>query len=226
MKEQIKPGLFGKQVAADYSRRYLDVRNEQYLYLDKRADWVFYGDSITAYWDVKIYFETENGLVIKRGIGGDTTEFANKRYIADVVQLKPKNVVILIGVNDLMTIFPDLWWKTPGADCDTVINSIKENIEDMIKKSEGIKLHLCSILPTLLCPPYDRKLMDEAINKANTEIKLLCKKYNVKYVDYYSEMYDENIGGLPENLSYDGVHPNATGYMKMAEILKRETDLK
>ena len=226
MKEQIKPGFFGEHVCADDSRRFVDVKNEQFLYLGKKADWVFYGDSITAMWDVPLFFGNDNGIVVKRGICGDNTKYANLRYEADVLQLEPKNVILLIGVNDIQTIWPDLWWKVDGADHEVVLNGLKQNMEEMIKKSEGIKLYVCSILPTLLCPPFDRKIMNDMIIRANVIIKELCEKYKLTYIDYYTEMYDESIGGLPEDMAYDGLHPNGKGYVKMAEILKRETGLR
>lgn len=225
MTEQIKPGFFGRHVSADDSRRLLDFKNDQYLTLGKKAKWLFYGDSITDLWDIPLYFSYQNGLIIKRAICGDSAEFANKRFEADVLQLEPENIIMLIGVNDIRTMDPDLWWRTEGKDRELILKELKWNIEDMIIKSKGINLYLCSILPTFLCLPFDRKLMDEMIRKANVIIRDLCEKYNVKYIDYYSEMYDESIGGLYYDMSYDGLHPCAKGYMKMADILKREIGL-
>ena len=38
------------------------------------------------------------------------------------------------------------------------------------------------------------------------------------YVDYYAAMKDER-GGLPSNLSRDGVHPNAAGHAIMEPLV-------
>ena len=88
MKEQIKPGTFGKSVAADAYRAGFDLLNSQVLYSKKRPDILFIGDSVTNWWDLNLYFG-DLGYVLNRGIGGDTTEYILKRSDADVFQLEP-----------------------------------------------------------------------------------------------------------------------------------------
>lgn len=125
MAEIIKPGRFGSTVAADSLRTTFDIQNEQLVSENKNVDFVFIGDSITCYWQLNLYF-SELGFIINRGIGGDSTEYILKRSDADVFQLKPKNVVYLAGINDLLTTAPDLWWRKKGADKQTVISLKKE----------------------------------------------------------------------------------------------------
>ena len=62
---------------------------------------------------------------------------------------------------------------------------------------------------------------NDKINEPNIKVLELnkklfeaVKKYNFKYLDYYSLM----VGDL-ENLTYDGLHPNKKGYLKMETIL-------
>ena len=55
----------------------------------------------------------------------------------------------------------------------------------------------------------------------NGKIQALCQKYNVRYVDYYSALQDENAPRIREGLTFDGVHPNYRGYRIMCDILKR-----
>jgi len=65
------------------------------------ASTVFFGDSITELWQVEAYFVPSGGILLNRGIGGDITPDMAKRFDADVIQLQPRNVVILAGTNDV-----------------------------------------------------------------------------------------------------------------------------
>jgi len=154
----IKPGNFGKSVAADTRRVEFDFLNEQLIYMKKEIDYLFIGDSITHMWALDVYFPTEKCLV-NRGIGGDTSTYMLKRFDADCIQLKPKKAIIMIGTNDMLTTAPDLWWKIPGADVETVLNTYKSNIMQTISKCDnaGIEPILCSVLPSKLAPSFDRE---------------------------------------------------------------------
>lgn len=222
MKEQIKPGFFGCVATADTRRIEFDIMNEQYLSSGKKADVVFFGDSITQHWDLNLYFNPE-ALKLNRGIGGDITLNASKRFDADVLQLDAPIVVILLGINDLLTTAPDLWHKKPGADCDEVIGGIEKNFRAMLSKCDDKKVYVCSVLPQSLCQPYDRKFFDNNIVRTNELLKDLCCQYGAEYVDYYSAL--SHNGELPEELSHDGVHPNGKCYGIMAEVLKEKVDI-
>ncbi|MEY3039043.1 MAG: hypothetical protein RLZZ593_185, partial [Bacteroidota bacterium] len=62
---------------------------------------VFMGNSITQGWaDMRPEFFEDHGFV-GRGIGGQTTPQMLLRLRQDVLELKPKAVVILAGINDI-----------------------------------------------------------------------------------------------------------------------------
>jgi len=222
MEKLIKPGFFSINASADSKRINFDIMNEEYLYMGKKADILFFGDSITDYWELDLYFRNDI-IKINRGIGGDTTYFASKRFDADVIQLDIPRLVILLGTNDLLQIAPDLWHRIPGRDIDDVIDEIIENYKEMLAKCEGKDVYICSVLPMSLCAPYDRENFKNAVTKTNEKLKELCKKTGATYIDYYSVLAVD--GELPEELTSDGVHPNAAAYVKMAEVLKEKVDI-
>ena len=222
MKEQIKPGFFSQNIAADARRREFDVKNEQCLHLGKKVDVVFFGDSITQIWEIELWFN-RNCLKINRGIGSDTTVYAAKRFEADVLQLKPSAIVILLGINDLLTVAPNLWYREAGADLEMVISNIENNFKDMLSKCKNEKVYICSILPQSLCRPYDRELFEKLIIRTNNILKNLCSEYGAEYVDYYSALCVN--GGLPDDMTSDGVHPNAKAYEIMANKLKEKVEI-
>jgi lysophospholipase L1-like esterase len=219
----IKPGLFGKVVAADNRRMDFDFGNEQLLYLNKEIDFLFIGDSITQLWDLNAYFDTEKFLV-NRGIGGDTSEYVLKRFDADVIQLKPKKVVLMIGTNDISQIHGDVWWRVDGQEPSVVLENIKSNFHKIIEKCKAntIDLVLCSIIPSDIAPPFPKLLRQEMTIELNEFIKELAENNNYKYINYYDSLCGKDGKTLIYELSQDGIHPNAKAYFIMAEILKKE----
>ena len=222
MSQLIKPGFFSVNASADTKRRGFDIMNVEYLCSGQQADILFFGDSITDYWDLELYFN-RNVLKINRGIGGDTTFFASKRFDADFMQLNIPRLVILLGTNDIMRIAPDLWWRAPGADPEVVVSELEYNYRNMLSKCKDKEVYLCSVLPLSLCKPYDRKEFDKCVVKVNDVLKTLCAEFDAEYIDYYSAL--EVNGELPDDYTSDGVHPNGKAYAIMANTLKEKVTI-
>jgi len=196
--------------------------NEEYLYSNQKAEILFLGDSITDFWELDLYFNKEI-LKLNRGIGGDTTFFASKRFDADFIQLDIPRLVILLGTNDLMQMAPDLWHRVPGLDPECAIKNIETNYRNMLSKCNGKSVYICSVLPMKLCAPYDRELFRKSVLKVNEVLQNLCAEFGAEYIDYYSalQVNDE----LPEEMTSDGVHPNGKAYEIMAKVLKEKVDI-
>lgn len=224
--KQIKPGYFGKTVSADSRRLDFDFANEQLLYMNKQPDILFIGDSITQLWDLSVYFDTSK-LLINRGIGGDTTEYVLKRFDADVIQLNPKLVILMIGTNDISITHGDLWWRTIGTDKETVYNNVQMNIKEIVKKCKmnNIEIVLCSVIPSDIVPPFNKEIRWELTQEINDFLKKLCALNKLKYVDYHSKLCKEDGKTLICDISPDGIHPNAKGYEMMAKILKEVIEI-
>ena len=60
---------------------------------------VFFGDSITEFWDLAATFPAQP--YFNRGISGQTTSQMLLRFRPDAISLHPKVVVILAGINDI-----------------------------------------------------------------------------------------------------------------------------
>ncbi len=169
---------------------------------------VFMGNSITIGW-IRISPEFFTGKpYINRGISGQTTPQMLVRFRADVINLKPKVVVILAGTNDIA-----------GNTGPSTIEMIKDNLASMadLARANGIKVVLCSILPAYDYPwkpglkPYEKILV------LNEWIKDFAATNGCVYLDYYSAMVD-NRPGLKAEYSSDGIHPNKLGYSVMAPL--------
>lgn len=175
---------------------------------------VFMGNSITdGWWPNDSAFFVSNQYV-GRGIGGQTTSEMLVRFRADVINLKPKAVVILAGINDIAQ-------NNGYISLENVFGNIVSMAE--LAKINGIKPILCSVLPAYEFPWRPGLEPAGKVIKLNEMIKEYAGKNKLRYVDYYSALVDER-GGLPEKYSKDGVHPTLEGYKIMESIVKKEID--
>ena len=177
---------------------------------------VFMGDSITDSWDDPKFGGFFPGKpYIDRGISGQTTPQMLVRFRADVIALHPKVVVILAGTNDLAS--------NTGP---TTVAAIEDNLTSMaeLAKANSIKVVLASILPVSDYEQRDGKQIvrttqrpPEKIKELNDWMRSYASQNKLTYLDYYSAMIDDK-GFLKDELSEDGLHPNAKGYTIMAPL--------
>lgn len=174
------------------------------------------GDSITDSWDDPKFGGFFPGKpYIDRGISGQTTPQMLIRFRADVIDLRPKVVVILAGTNDLA-----------GNTGPMTLEEIEGNLASMaeLAKANSIKAVFASVLPISDYEQRDGKPIIQSTRRAPEKIRALnewIKRYasqnKLIYLDYYSAMMDDK-GFLREDLSEDGLHPNAKGYAIMAPL--------
>lgn len=172
---------------------------------------VLFGDSITDAWPRQDPdFFNENNLV-GRGISGQTTTQILCRMREDVVNLRPKYVVILAGINDI---------AINDGHAPDVIRAV-ENIKAMcdIAKANKIKPVICSLLPSYKIG-WRPSVTDaaEKVAEFNSLLKAYAEENKIAFADYYTLFADEN-NHMPEKYSKDTVHPNIEGYRLMESCL-------
>ena len=186
--------------------------NEQLKKIDEPNRVVFMGNSITEGWS---YFDKDffiNNPFVNRGISGQTTPQMLIRFRPDVVNLNPKAVVILAGINDIA-----------GNTGPISLENTAENIISMaeIAKANNIKVYICSTLPAIDFPWSPGIEPGPKVIKLNSILKNYCDQNNITYVDYFTSVADDK-GGLkvPEYTTADDlVHPNLAGYKVMEKII-------
>ena len=171
-------------------RAYRAAKLEQYEqenaeYDDYEVDVAFIGDSLTDGYDLAKYYPQY--VTANRGIGGDTTFGLEERLQVSLYDLKPKVVVMLIGANNMDSMFENY---------ESILKSLKENLP----RSKIVLLSLTAMGGE----HWGRKNQLAAYN--NVSIKLLAQKYNFAFVDLYSALYDVSIGEVYEGYTIDGGH--------------------
>ncbi len=182
------------------NQRWENILTENHIYDDNSI--IFLGDSQVSRWKMAPSFGSLP--ILNRGISGDWALKALDRFDKDVLKLKPKLLVLLIGTNDL--------------EHGQSIEAILDNIEIMLEKAheQKIKVILCSLLPVTGKYIKDRPLND--ILKINNNLKGLSLKHAADYVDFHSQLINKE-GKFIQDLTSDGLHPSRSGYLKMTKIL-------
>lgn len=177
---------------------------------------VFMGDSITDSWD-----NPANGgffpgkPYVNRGISGQTTPQMLIRFRRDVIELKPKVVVILAGTNDIA-----------GNTGPTTLEAIQDNLKSMaeLAGANRIRVVFASVMPVSDYEVRDGKPLVQTVRRPPEKILALNKwmqefarTNHHTYLDYFSAMVDDK-GFLKDELSNDGLHPNAQGYAVMVPL--------
>ena len=170
---------------------------------------VFMGNSITKSWPRFRPEFFENNPFVNKGIGGETTSQMLARFQRDVIDLKPRAVVILAGINDIA--------ENTGP---ISIPKVAQNIFTMAEmaKEHNIQVVLCSTLPAHDFPWRPGLNPQMKVPKLNALIEKYAQGNNIIYINYFAAMADKD-NGLRNELGYDGVHPNAVGYAVMEPLL-------
>jgi len=172
-------------------------------------DIVFLGNSITfwAEWSELL----GNRHVKNRGIPGDTSYGVLER-LDEVTGGKPAKVFLMIGINDLAR-------NTPAP---MLVENYRRIVSRIRKESPATKIYIQSMLPTNdafnKLPNHCNK--DGVIRDVNMELKKLAAGESAVFIDLHSHFTDE-AGKLKKELTWDGVHLTADGYLIWAEILKK-----
>ena len=186
-----------QQVQAYRDGKMATYQEENLLYDDYQVDVVFLGDSLTDGYDVKNAYSQY--LVSNRGISGDTTIGLEERIQVSLYDLKPKVAVMLIGANNMSTMF--------------------DNYENLLKgfqeKAPNTKIILLSL--TSMSGEWGKKNQLAAYN--NVKIKMLAEKYGFAFVDLYSVLMNLETGEIHAEYTTDGGHLTALGYQVLTQTI-------
>ena len=188
----------------------------QQLWRERRSAWaktreqdqgavVFLGDSITQEWGDALPAAFPGVKTANRGISGDTTRGVLIRLHDDVLVLKPKAVVVLIGTNDL----------EEHATPEIIAGNVKLILAAMKASSPQMPIVLCQVFPS--AAKLSRSA--EQIKKVNA-LYLAAVKNDPQVIplDTWALFADGNGDAKPSEFP-DLLHPNRIGYAKWAAAL-------
>lgn len=204
---------------------------------------VMFGDSTTApRGSLKVYAtRVEQGLqsigsslgVYNAGIPGNTTQDALKRLQTDVLQHKPRVVVMQFGINDSAV---DVWKKPPATTSRVPLDAFILNYRTMIQtaQKQGAKVILMTPNPLRWTsklrelyghPPYDPAAEDgfesATLVRYNEAVRQLAAELKVPLLDVHAAYpaYAAKHQTTIDEMLLDGMHPGEIGHQLVAELL-------
>ncbi len=197
----------------DWARfdRYAEANKEIMANPDNKRRVVFFGNSITQFWASKRPDFFKENEFIGRGIAGQTTYQFLSRFREDVVNLRPRLVVINAATNDIAE-------NSHPYDEERTMGNIKSMVE--IARANNIRVILTSTLPASQFS-WNKDITDapEKIAHLNELIAAYAKAEKITYVDYHTAMLDEDGRSLSRRYTDDGVHPTEAGYEVMEALI-------
>ncbi|OQY13087.1 MAG: hypothetical protein B6I30_03595 [Desulfobacteraceae bacterium 4572_187] len=171
---------------------------------------IFIGSSIIENWNFENLFKDK--AFINRGIGDDDSSDMLKRFEEDVVGLKPKNVVIYFGANDIK--------KRLSSD------QSKDNLKQMLKLSYENKIN--SLVLLFLPVNYKSNAAlrythsKDKMRALNKQLVKSCEQDNTAYINLFSTIRKRD--DFAELYFNDGIHLNAKGYQVLSGIVQQKLD--
>lgn len=184
------------------------VLNQEYA-LENQT--VLLGDSITDFFNwyelFYVFSKSSGQAVYNRGISGDTTDRLLERLEENVLNIVPKNIVLLIGTNDIGRGLP--------------LSMSVENVSKIIEKTKSVCPDINFIIQAVY--PINRNMRDKFEKRSNEKIELmnqefikLSEKYGCVWLDITDKLKDET-GNLKRDFTFDGLHLNINAYKIIAE---------
>ncbi|OOM13774.1 GDSL-like lipase/acylhydrolase [Clostridium saccharobutylicum] len=181
---------------------------------------VFFGDSITEWYDIEKYYSNIKEKY-NSGIAGSTSE--SLIWICDeaVIKYKPRVMVCLVGTNDL--------GNTNLRSPREIALNVKKIIDLVKGNLPNIKIVLVSTLPC------NEKLQGEAAGKlmrTNKNIKMINSEYqeilkdinNVAFVNVFEQFLNKETNNIKDEFSGDGLHLTEEGYDLLTKFVKPVVD--
>lgn len=171
----------------------------------KRNEIVFIGNSLTQDFDLSVF---NNSAIKNRGISGDYTEGILLR-LNEITEAQPEKIFLEIGINDILA----------PISTEKILKNYKKIIHQIKISSPSTQLYVQSILPTSFPNGFfvNNQQANQKIIETNKEIKRLCEKYSVTFVNLY-DLFVEN-GKLNAHYTYDGIHLTKEGYRIWKEAI-------
>jgi lysophospholipase L1-like esterase len=172
---------------------------------------VFLGDEITENWGTGKAGFFPGKPYLNRGIARQTTSQMLVRFRQDVIDLKPKVVIIQAGGNDVASVMGP---STEGTMAEHFMSMVE------LAQVHGIRVVLASVTPVCDCfrKVTDRRPAGKIIG-LNGWLKEYARKSGSVYIDYYSALVEGRA--MKKELTVDGVIPNDAGYEKMAPLAEK-----
>lgn len=172
---------------------------------------VFIGDDITENWGQGSTPFFPGKPYLNRGIAGQTSPQLLVRFRQDVIKLKPKVVVVQVGLHDIASLYSPI---TQGMFAENMMSIVE------LAKANNIKVVLASLTP--ICDCYKKQSSLRPFGKIiglNNWLEDYAKESGSVYLNYYAALGQGR--NLKKEFTSDGVLLNDAAYAVMAPLAEQ-----
>jgi lysophospholipase L1-like esterase len=173
-----------------------------------RPTLVLMGASITANWDVSGF--APGRRIIKMGIDGQYSGQLLLRFKHDVIDLKPKGVLIKLCEMNFSHDVPE----TISMDNLVMMATLAQ--------ANGIRPYIATTIPVsrrIASASLAPEIINRRIKSFNDGVRAFARQHSFPLVDLAVAMSDQE-GYLYEHFAVDGVHPSKEGYRIMTQTVE------
>lgn len=195
------------------------TKKENYLFLNENYAYhgqtVLFGDSITEIFNSYELFYTFSKVtgqaVYNRGISGDTSDRLLERLKCNALNITPKNLVILIGTNDIGKDIPPEYTLKNIQDILSVTHEVCPNTNVILQAIYPVNSRMSLTARQMVGKRSNKKIL-----ALNEELHNIAVENKAHWLDLTKCLSDKK-GRLAKEYSYDGLHLNAQGFKVVAE---------
>lgn len=169
------------------------------LYSLRRVDTVMLGDSLMSHIDWRELLGRDD--VVSRAIAGDTTDGVLQR-LDEVIDLHPRNVVVMLGINDFLG----------GRDALEVYINYRSILDRLI--ANRITPLVITTLPLAAWHPQ-ASAINPQIDQLNIYLFIYAAAHRLGLIDLHRVIIDH-----PGYFAEDGLHLRASAYAAWRDLLR------
>lgn len=149
--------------------------------------------------------------VTNRGTSGNNVRDLAARWQADVIDLKPDWLSIMIGINDVWRQYDSFRGADRAVPIDEYANTLERLVRDTRPLLDGL----------VLMTPYFMEMnradaMRKRMDEYGAVVKDIASRYHAVFVDTQAA-FDRILTHMhPAGIAWDRIHPNHIGYMVIA----------
>lgn len=152
---------------------------------------------------------------VNRGISGDRSIDIYARRQADIFDVKPDFISILMGVND---VWHHKYGKGVDVDVDTYLDTYHALLTEIRQKLPDTKIMLMEpFVNEGSATQDDIEFFEGEIAMRSEAVQLLCAKHDVFFLSLQFDLYDLEEQHPAGFWTLDGVHPTLNFHQYIAE---------
>ena len=151
---------------------------------------------------------------VNRGINGDRSVDLYARRQADIFDVKPDYISILVGIND---VWHGLMYDR-GVDIDTYMEVYDSLLTEIKEKLPQTKIMLMEpFVNEGKATQAQMEVFEEGAAMRSEAVQLLCAKHDLTFLSLQFDLYDLEEQKPAGHWTGDGVHPTLNFHEYMAQ---------